>query len=533
MDPEKVHARRWWVLFALCLSLVVIGMDNTILNVALPTLVRDLHASSSELQWIVDSYTIVYASLLLTAGSLGDRRGRKGALTLGLVIFAGGSLWAAFSGSAAVLIAARATMGIGGCLIMPSTLSILTNVFTEPRERAKAIGLWAGFSGIGIAAGPAMGGWLLSHFWWGSVFLINVPIAAVAILLGHFTIPTSRDPSAPRPDLPGTGLSVLGLTVLLYGIIEAPSAGWANGGVLAGFLGGVVVLTVFVLWERASDHPMLDVRFFKNPRFSGASFAITLVFFAMFGMIFLLTQYLQFVLGFSPARAGLGLIPLAVAMMIFAPLSAPLTARVGNKISVAGGLGIALASLVLLTQATVHSGYLLVGIVLGVAGIGLATASAPATDSIMGSLPRAKAGVGSAVNDTTRQVGGAMGVAILGSVTAASYHGGIARSSALAGLARAQRSSAHDSLGGALGIARGAGVLGTKLAADARQAYVHAMSAAVWVGVGVALVGVLVALVFLPARARVEGELGDEQTTDLGGAQAPDLATSAEPSARR
>jgi EmrB/QacA subfamily drug resistance transporter len=500
VDAATIYARRWWTLAVLCLSLLIIGLDNTILNVALPTLVRDLQVSGSSLQWIVDAYTILYASMLLTTGSLGDRFGRKGALSLGLLVFGVGSTAAAFSGSAGPLIAARGLMGLGGCLIMPATLSILTNVFPA-QERGKAIGIWAGVSGLGIAVGPALGGVLLQHFWWGSVFLINIPIVVVALVAGRLLIPNSKDPSAPRLDPVGTVLSTAGLVGLLYGVIEAPSKSWGNSWVLAGFIGGLAILAAFVLWERAIDHPMLDVRFFKNPRFSGASFAVTLVFFAMLGVSFLLTQYLQFVLGFSPLRAGLGFIPLATVLMVAAPMSATLTKRFGSKLVVSGGLAIVGGALLMLSQATVHSGYPYVGLVLALLGLGMGTAMSPATDSIMGSLPKEKAGVGSAVNDTTRQVGGALGVAVLGSLAAATYHAKIAGSKVYASLPGPARAAARDSIGSALQAAPHLGAAGRQLIADASGAFVHAMSVSSMVAGIAAFGGALVALVFLPARA--------------------------------
>ncbi|HKA04560.1 MAG TPA: MFS transporter, partial [Acidimicrobiales bacterium] len=303
MDAATAHRRRWWTLGVLCVSLLVIGLDNTILNVALPTLVEDLHATASQQQWIVDAYTLVFASLLLTAGMLGDKFGRRGALTAGLAIFGLGSAVAAFSGSAGALIGARAFMGIGGALIMPATLSILTNVFTDPSERARAIGIWAGVSGLGIAIGPTTGGWLLEHFWWGSVFLINIPVVVAGLIAGRFLIPTSRDPHSPRLDPFGTVMSATGLFAVLYAIIEGPSRGWTDTTVVGAFVLGLTVLLAFVAWELRSDHPILDVRLFSNPRFSGASLAITLVFFALFGSIFFLTQYLQFVLGYGTLTA--------------------------------------------------------------------------------------------------------------------------------------------------------------------------------------------------------------------------------------
>jgi Na+/melibiose symporter-like transporter len=337
-----------------------------------------------------------------------------------------------------------------------------------------------------------------------------------ALVAGRFLVPTSKDPSAPRLDFTGTVLSAAGLLTLLYGIIEAPTKGWGDSGVLAGFVAGALLLAAFILWESRSDHPMLDVRFFKNPRFSGASFAVTLVFFAMFGVSFLLTQYLQFVLGYSALAAGLGFIPVAAALMIAAPLSAPLTTRVGSKVSVAGGLAGVAVALAVLSRATAGSGYLLIGIVLALLGLSMGTAMAPATDSIMGSLPLAKAGVGSAVNDTTRQVGGALGVAILGSLSAAVYHTRITASGVLQSLPATARAAVHDSLGGAVSVAARAGAAGRPIAVAANRAFVHAMSITAMAAAGIALLGALVALVYLPARPAEEQleEPADETLLD-------------------
>jgi EmrB/QacA subfamily drug resistance transporter len=501
MDATTAHQRRWWTLAVLCVSLLVIGLDNTILNVALPTLVEDLHATASQQQWIVDAYTLVFASLLLTAGMLGDKFGRRGALTAGLAIFGLGSVVAAFSGSAGALIGARAFMGIGGAFIMPATLSILTNVFTDPAERARAIGIWAGVSGLGIAIGPTTGGWLLEHFWWGSVFLINIPVVLAGLVAGRFLIPTSRDPGSPRLDPFGTVLSATGLFALLYAIIEGPSKGWSDTTVAGAFVIGLVVLATFVTWEMHSDHPVLDVRLFSNPRFSGASLAITLVFFALFGSIFFLTQYLQFVLGYGTLTAGLAISPVALALMVSAPVAPALTKRFGYKAMVATGLAIVAGGLVLLSTATVASGYGLILAVILIMGLGMGLAMTPATDSIMGSLPREKAGVGSAVNDTTREVGGALGVAILGSLLAASYHTSMSGSATVQALPPSAAAAAHDSLGGAVHVAHQVGTAGSSLVADATHAFVSAMSSTVLVAAGVAVIGAIVALVWLPSRA--------------------------------
>ncbi len=504
-----IHRRRWSTLAVLCVSLLVIGIDNTILNVALPTLVEDLHATASQQQWIVDTYVLVFASLLLTAGMLADRFGRRGVLQAGLVVFGLGSAAAAFAGSSGALIAARAVMGIGGAAIMPATLSILTNVFTDAQERARAIGVWAGVAGLGIAIGPVTGGWLLEHFWWGSVFLVNLPIVVIAVLAGQVLVPTSRDPAPRRLDPAGTVLSFVGLAGVLYGIIEAPSQGWTHGSVVAAFGVGLAMLATFVAWELRSDHPVLDMHFFQNPRFSAASLAITLVFFALFGTIFFLTQYLQFVLGYGTLRAGLAIAPIALALMISAPVAPALTARIGTKAMVATGLAVVAGGLVILSTAQVDSGYALVLATIMVLGIGMGLAMAPATDSIMGSLPREKAGVGSAVNDTTRMVGGSLGVAVLGSLLSAGYHATIDGSAAIAKLPPAAAATAHDSLGGAVQVAaRLGGTGGQSLLNDATQAFVDAMSHAVLAGATVALVGGLIALIWLPARATTPTEVG-------------------------
>ncbi|HXY91178.1 MAG TPA: DHA2 family efflux MFS transporter permease subunit [Acidimicrobiia bacterium] len=506
-DPAhsaRAYSRRWYILAVLCFCLLVVGIDNTILNVALPTLVKELGATASQLQWIVDAYTLVFASLLLTAGTMGDKFGRRRALVLGLLVFGGGSVASAFAGSAGNLIATRAVMGLGGALIMPSTLSILTNVF-PPVERGRAIGIWAGVSGLGVAIGPLTGGFLLEHFWWGSVFLVNVPVVILALLGTWWIVPSSKDPSDPELDLVGTALSALGLFGVLYGIIEGPSKGWTSAPVLVAFGVGGALLVAFAFWELRSTHPMLDVRFFENPRFSAASLSVTFVFFAMFGSLYFLSLYLQFVLGYTPLQSGLRLMPVAVVLMVAAPTSSTLTRRFGTKAVVAAGLTTVAAGLFLLGQATPTSGYPLVLAALGLLGLGMGTAMAPATDSIMGSLPPERAGVGSAVNDTTREIGGALGVAILGSIAASQYSSSMAASPTLAKLPAPAVAAATNSIGGAVEV--GVRLAGTPLAAlaaplvtAAKATFVDAMSRAVTIGAAAAVIGAIVAVVFLPAR---------------------------------
>jgi EmrB/QacA subfamily drug resistance transporter len=502
---SKTFRQRWLILAVLCLSLLVIVVDNSILNVALPTLVRDLHASNSQLQWMVDSYTLVFAGLLLTAGSLGDRFGRRGALQVGLSIFGLGSLASAFASSPAHLITTRALMGIGGAFIMPATLSIITNVFPQ-EERGRAIGLWASVAGVAAALGPISGGFLLEHFYWGSIFTVNLPIVAFALVCSVFLIPTSKDPSKPRQDPVGAVLSIVGLCSLVYGIIEAPDIGWTSPRILIAFAIALVVLGTFAWWESYIDHPMLDTDFFKNPRFTAASTGITMTFFAMFGATFLLTAYLQFVLGYSPLAAGLALVPWAAVMMVTSANSSRIVGRFGTKRTVATGLTTVGVALVLLTGVPVHGHFVtdvMWRMMIMAGGMGLVMA--PATESIMGSLPRAKAGVGSAVNDTTRQVGGALGVAIIGSVMSSVYQHRLAGAIGGRTLPKGLADQVRSSLGGAIAVAHGiGGPTGTLIEESAKSAFVAGLHQAVLVGAAAAFIGAIVAAKWLPARALAE-----------------------------
>jgi EmrB/QacA subfamily drug resistance transporter len=501
---SATYQRRWWALGVLCLSLVVLAMDNTILNVALPTLTRELGATGSQLQWMVDAYLLVFAGLLLTMGAVGDRFGRKLALDVGLLVFGAGSAASAVAGSAEVLIAARAAMGIGAALIMPATLSIITTIF-PPTERGRAIGVWAGMAGLGVVVGPVIGGWLLEHFWWGSVFLINLPVVALAIGAGWPLVPESRDPSATPLDLLGAALSVTGLVALVYGIIQAPEDGWTDPRILAAF-GIAAVLAVAFIWrERRVPHPMLPMEFFGNPRFSAASGAIAMAFFVLFGSVFLLTQHLQFVLAYTPLQTGVRVLPVAV-LIVAAPLAARLTERIGTKLVVAAGLLVVAGALWLLSAVEIGDGYGLVAAMLALLGIGMGLTVAPATESIMGSVPMAKAGVGSAMNDTTRQIGGALGVAVLGSILASGY--GAAIQPALQSAPPQVARTAGDSIGAATTIAEQLGPQGQGLLEAARSAFLQGMSDAVQVGAGVAALAALLVLLFLPARGREHAPRG-------------------------
>ena len=495
--PE-VTVNPWWTLAVLCLSLVIIVVGNTVLNIALPTLVQELDATSSELQWMVDSYALVFAGLLLTAGALGDRFGRKGAMIIGLAIFGGASLASTFATSAAQLIATRAVMGLGSAFVMPATLSILTSVF-PPELRGRAIGVWAGFAGAGAAVGPIAGGWLLEHFYWGSVFFLNVPVVVVALVAGHWLVPTSRDPQRAALDFVGAGLSIVGMGALLYGIIEGPTYGWTDPLPMTALAVSLVFLIGFALWELRVDNPMLDFSFFRDPRFSAASLAISFVFFAMFGTFFLLTQFLQVVRGYSPLEAGLRTLPMALTMMIGAPSSARLTERLGAKRVVSLGLVIVAVGLILMSLIDGDTAYVWLAAVLVILAGGMSATMAPATGSIMSSLPQRKAGVGSAWNDTTRELGGALGVAVLGSIAASQYvstlRGSISR------LPGDVSRAAEASVGGAMQISDNLpGRAGADLADAAGAAFVDAMGLAYLVAAAVAVIAAAVVAKYLPSH---------------------------------
>ncbi|HEY6780093.1 MAG TPA: MFS transporter [Thermoleophilaceae bacterium] len=515
MHATTAHDRRWWTLAVLSIALLTISLDNTILNVALPTIERDLGASSSQLQWVVDAYTLVFAGLLLTMGSLGDRFGRRLALVTGLLVFAGGSALSALAGSADMLIAARALMGIGGALIMPSTLSILTNVFPA-HERGKAIGIWAAVAGLGIAIGPVAGGWLIEHFDWSAIFLVNLPIVAIALAATPALVPESRDPAGTRLDPLGAVLSTTGLATLVWSLIEAPSRGWTSGPILAGFGIAVLLLTAFVRWELTSSTPMLDVRLFGIRRFSGASFSIALAFFALFGTIFFLTMYLQDVMDLSALAAGIRVTPVAAGLVLGGPLSARLAERLGTRVVVAAGLLTVAAGLLLLSTLGPDSGYGTVAAGLVLMGFGMGSTMAPATESIMSSLPLDHAGVGSAMNDTVRMVGGTLGVAVLGSLLSSGY--GADMEGATHSLPEPAAGAAQNSIGGASAVAeRIGGAAGHALGQAAETAFASAMSTSLVVAAAVAAAGAMVAFTVLPARER---ERSEKVALTLGAASA-------------
>jgi EmrB/QacA subfamily drug resistance transporter len=496
------YARRWQALIMLAASLLVVSIGNTILNLALPSIRDDLDASSSELQWIVDGYMLVFAGLLLVAGSRGDRFGRRRTLFVGLATFGLGSLFAALAGSTTELIAARALMGVGAAAIMPVTLSVVTNIFPD-HERPKAIAVWSAAAGLGVAIGPITGGWLIEHVDWRGIFLVNLPAVAVCLIGAAVFVPESRDPRPARLDLLGAALSVAGLSALVWGLIEAPERGWSDPLILGAFAAGAAVLAAFVAWERHVEEPMLQVGVFRNLRFSAASASIAFVYFALMGVLYLLTTYLQSVLGYSAFDAGLRMLAPAAGMIAASRPSVGLTRWLGTKVVVASGLAIVAGALMMLAGFDVDTGDGEIALTLGLMGFGIGLGMTPATEAIMGSLPPAKAGIGSAMNDVVREVAGTLGVAVLGSILSSAYATGM--DGAVAGLPPEAATAASDSVGAAQEVAAEVGgSAGTDLVAASHQAFVDAMSTSVWIAAGIAVVGALIAAALLPARERGE-----------------------------
>jgi EmrB/QacA subfamily drug resistance transporter len=494
------------VLGSLLLAAFAINVDTTIVNVALPTLVRELHASTTELEWIVDAYNLVFAALVLASGNLGDRVGRKGVLLAGLAVFGAAAVAGGLGSSPAELIAARAAMGLGAALIFPATLSLLANVFTERGERARAIGLWGATTGVGIAVGPIVGGWLLERFSWSSVFFALAPVAALGAALVIETVPTSRDPEAPAADPAGVALSTAGMALLVYTIIEAPNQGWAALRSLGGLALALALLGAFVAWERRARAPMLDVGLFRNMRFGAASGAVAITFFALMGFIFLVTLYFQFLRGYGPLSTGVRLLPVATVVGITSIAGTRLAVRAGTKLVVACGLLCLAAGLAWTSSASASTSYLTIALQMVLIGSGIGLTSAPATESIMGAVPSAKAGVGSAINDATRILGGTLGVAVIGSIYASIYANRIGSALAPA-LPDAVAAGAQSSVGAAFEAAAGLGgahraALAQALHDAATTAFFDGFAVACLIAAAVAAIGALLAAVLIPAQPR-------------------------------
>ncbi|PYC77830.1 MFS transporter [Streptomyces tateyamensis] len=503
--PDAIHRRRWAILGTLILALLVVVLDNSILNVAMKTIATPkpigLGATQSDLEWAINSYTLVFAGLLFTAGLLGDRFGRKKALLGGMLVFGLGSLLSALATSPDQLIGYRAVMGLGGAFVMPATLAIIMNVF-ERKEQPKAIGIWAGAVGLAIAIGPITGGLLIEHFWWGSVFLINVPIVAVALVAMFVLVPDSRDPRPGKLDPVGVLLSIVGLVALIYGIIK--------GGELADFtkaqawvpvLVGVLALAAFVLYEKRVSAPALDISWFRNRVFSTSVAVVGVVFFALMGVSFFGVFYTQGVRGYSALASGALMLPLAVAQMAFAPRARLVVDKLGVRATCTGGMAliaVAFAGYLLLGQTTPIWVLEVTGFVMGT---GMAHVMPPVTVAIMGSLPREKAGAGSAINNTFRQVGGSLGVAVLGAVLSTVYRDGI--SDKLSTLPAAARDKAGESLEATLAVAGQAGPKGQALVQPAYESFIHAMHVVAGLSAVITVAGALLAWLFLPGKGAV------------------------------
>jgi EmrB/QacA subfamily drug resistance transporter len=495
------YARRWKTLGVLSLSLLIIGLDNTILNVALPTLQETFDATPSTLQWMVDSYLLVFAGLLLVFGTLGDRFGRKLALQAGVTVFGVASLGALIADSASEVILIRALMGVGAALIMPATLSIIANVFPA-EERGKAIGIWAALAAVGIGLGPLVGGLLIEWFDWSAVFLVNVPVAVVAVLLGLRLVPESRDPKPGSFDVAGAVLSTAGFTVLVYAVIEAPERGWTSGLILGLLAGAVALLAGFVWWERRVAQPMLDLGFFRNVRFSAGTAAVSVAFFSLLGGIFALTQYLQFAHGYSAIEAGAVMTPLALGLIMGAGSSSKAVERIGIGPVVAAGLG-GLA-VVLSTTLLWDTGTSLLVLLPWVflLALSMGWVMAPATEAVVSAVPAAKSGVASAMNTVARMVSGALGVAVVGSLVSSVYADDV--EPALTGLPAPAREAAGESIGAAQAVAAGLPPEeGSALVATAGDAFVGAMATGLAVAAALSATAAVVVLRVMSDR-RVE-----------------------------
>ncbi|MGI5376611.1 MFS transporter [Streptomyces sp. CA-251387] len=473
------HPQRWLILGVLCLALLTVILDNTVLNVAIPSLTRELGAATSDIQWMINAYSLVQSGLLLTAGSAADRYGRKKMLVAGLALFGTGSLVAGLADSTGQLIAARAGMGVGGALLMTTVLAVAVQIFT-PEEQPKAIGIWAAVNSLGFAAGPLVGGFVLDHFWWGAIFLINLPVAALALVAVVALVPESKNPQGDRPDLLGAVLSTIGMASLVFAIISGPEHGWTSGRVLVTASVAVVVLAAFAYWESRIPYPMIDMHFFRNRQFTGAVSGGVLITFGMGGSLFLLTQHMQFVLGYEPLEAGLRTAPLALMIVAlnFTGVAAKWATRLGTPVAI--GLGMAVMAGGLVSIATVASGGYagtLLGLVL--IGAGAAVASPAMSHAIMSAIPPEKAGVGGGINGTVAEFGTGLGVAVLGALLSSRF--------------------AADSLPGALSLADGEAEKGRIL-----DAFSSGLETSLLVGALAVLLGGLVAGALLRRAERAD-----------------------------
>ncbi|WP_194816560.1 MFS transporter [Nocardia sp. XZ_19_385] len=486
------NPKRWWILVVLCLSTLVLVIDNFVLAVAVPSLAEDLGASAQDIQWILDSYILVFAGLLLTAGSLADRYGRRRVMIIGLALFGLASLGATLADSSVEMIVARTVMGIGGALVLPSTLSILITVFDD-EERRKAMGAWSAASVLGLIGGPVLGGVLIAHFWWGAAFLINIPVAIVAIIAALVLMPESKGPQT-KPDVPGAVLSMIGMTALVWTIIEFPKGGFDHASTLITLTIAVVSLVSFIVWEKRVAEPMVPLNLFRDRDFAGGSLSLTLVQVANGGILLVLTQYLQFVLGYSPTQAGMALIPMLLASIVCNGIGAGLGTKVGNRALAVTGMLITTAGLGLLSNLQADSGFTTVAIALVVLGAGAGFAQPAAIAALMSAVPEEQAGAGSALNDTIQQAGAALGIAVLGSILSTGFTNAMPDDAPEA---------ARHSIGDAFAVAAATG--DSTLINTAREAFATGMTASFLVGgVGVLAAAIVALFVMRPNKTAPE-----------------------------
>ncbi len=517
----KEYRQRWMTLVVIALSVLIIVIDSTIVNVALPTLQRELNTTGTELQWIINAYILVFGALMLTTGSLGDKVGRKYILQAGILLFGGASVGASFAADGTQLIIWRVVMGIGGAMILPATLAIITSVFPR-EERGRAIGTWAGLNAVGIALGPIIGGLLIENYDWNIIFLINIPISFLALLGGIIYIPNSRDPNPRGIDVPGTILSILGLGGIVFGLVQGSNWGWTDGGVIGALAGGAVFIALFLLWENHTDHPMLQVSFFRSARFSSGVGVVSLMAFAQIGINFGLTLYMQFVNGYSALQTGVRFIPLALGMFLGAGSADRVVKVLGTKRVIVIGFIINAALLVLASFWEPDTAYWILGLMFFGVGFSLGYVAAPATDAVMGALPESRAGIGSAMNSVCRMVSGAIGVAIIGSILNTVYHSSFRDAIAtVAGLPEQIIEAASDSVGAAMIVAQQLPAPAAEAVMNiARNSFMDGWQLMVLISCALNVVAALIVLRFMPARHEPVPETDNPPVAEIAGREA-------------
>lgn len=511
----EAYRRRWWILLVISLSVLVIIISSSVVNIALPTIQRELGSTMSQLQWIANAYMLTFAGLLLTMGSLGDRIGRNTMLQTGIFVFAAANIASLFAESSGFLIAMRALMGVGAAMILPATLAIITNIFPEG-ERGKAIGVWAGLNSLGIALGPIIGGVLVDKLAWTSIFFVNLPVACVALVAGIILIPNSRGDDNRRIDIVGTLLSCVAMTALIFGLVQAGSWGWGDPAVIGSLSGGVFLLAMFVLWERSTAYPMFEISFFKRHRFSAGVGGVCIMSLALVGITFSLSIFMQFVRGYTALQTGLRLVPLALGIFFGAGSADKVVKGFGTKAAMATGFAGTAVVGFLTSLTTLGSPYWVLGMIFGGLGLFLGLIAAPATDAIMGAIPKEKAGIGSAMNTASRTLAGAVGVAALGSVLNSVYRSSFSRDvPQIGGLSAEIAESAGESVGAGIIIAsRLPAETGSAVATLARESFMDGWRVMAYIACALSVAGLLFILKLMPSNPTVTETLESNQEQD-------------------